>query len=149
MEAVIPSITTPLALAALVLLVFGAILGSIFRTQGAFKSATNRRVVVWIFSSVIILSVMANISYLVQSHMLTCRQSVAPQPVMMAASRFRSHIPGNVPRMQYFHPRRGSPPIRVRFQVLGRSLRQLSYKNSKLLLIIRCSLVLTLLSRRT
>jgi hypothetical protein len=60
MESVIPSITTPLALAALLLLVFGTILGSIFRTRGA------RRVVVWIFSSVIILSVMANIAYLVQ-----------------------------------------------------------------------------------
>jgi hypothetical protein len=66
MDKIIPLITTPLALAALVLLVFGGILATIFRTRGALRSETNRRAISWIFISVVSLSVLANISYLVQ-----------------------------------------------------------------------------------
>jgi hypothetical protein len=64
MDEIIKLITTPLALAALALLIFGSILAAVVRTQGAGRNTLARRTINWIFISVVGLSVLANISYL-------------------------------------------------------------------------------------
>jgi hypothetical protein len=66
MDQIIPLITTPLALAALGLLVFGGILTAVLRARGRARTSENRKIVVGTFALVIVLSVLANIAYLVQ-----------------------------------------------------------------------------------
>lgn len=66
MERVINVITTPLALAALVLLIFGGLLYRVVQTQTGERKRESARIVNWTFVSVLFVSLLANISYLVQ-----------------------------------------------------------------------------------
>lgn len=65
MEPVLKLVTTPLALAALALLVLGGVLTGLARSQGKPRQE-RRHFTNWIFTTVILLSILANVAYLLQ-----------------------------------------------------------------------------------